>query len=179
MPDQGARNLCRASARGSLPPADPRRWLRCRTGHRGGSGPDRGTGPAWPDRPRLPPVLAVTPRGSRHCPHCQTFPTTDGYEPARAWCGSARLLHACAPCSPAHRPLATAAVEGANPDPEAEHAVVRPVGCRPDRRPPIVALADPTDLPPPRRTPGEPAHPARTRRAALPHSPGPGPQESD
>ena len=52
------------------------------------------------------------------------------------------------------RPLATAAVARANPDPEAAHAVVRPVGCRPDRRPPIVALADPTDLPRPAAGPG-------------------------
>src|SRR5712692_3922728 len=47
------------------------------------------------------------------------------------------------------------------------------------RRPPIVVLADPTDLPRPRLVLGGPARPARTRRAALPHSPDPGRQESD
>src|SRR5438132_11036661 len=53
--------------------------------------------------------------------------TTDGYGPARAWCGYVPLPHACAPCSQAHRPVANVAVEGATQDLEAAHAVVRPV----------------------------------------------------
>src|SRR5437764_6605914 len=42
--------------------------------------------------------------------------TTDGYGPARAWCGYVPLPHACAPCSQAHRPVANVAVEGATQD---------------------------------------------------------------
>src|SRR6266699_88644 len=146
--------------------------------HRVERGPEQAGGPVSADTPPPPPALARALLGSRHCLLRQTFPTTDAYEPARVSCGCVPLLPACAPCSQAHSPDADAVVEGATQDSEAELAVVQPAWCRPDRRPPIVVLADPTDHLHPRRVQGGPTRPARTHCAALPHSPGPGQQET-
>src|SRR5713226_2189469 len=84
-------------------------------------------------RDHLQPSRA-SPLDSQHCPHSQTLPTTDGYGPVTASYECEPPLHACAPCSQVHRPVANVAVEEVDQDSGAEHAVVRPVSCRQDSK---------------------------------------------
>jgi hypothetical protein len=54
-------------------------------------------------------------------------------------------------------------------EPEAERAVALPVECHRGRRPPIVSLADPRDLPHPQRVRDGPAHLVGIHLRVLPH----------